>query len=83
LIVRWQKEQEYFIVRLYQDLVGDWILSQSWGDRAANEATVTHTVLHSYKEARRLLSSIARQQRKRGYRHTGQSEEQLGFDFNR
>ncbi len=82
MIVRWQKEQEYFIVRLYQDLVGDWILSQSWGDRAANEATVTHTVLHSYTEARRLLSSIARQKRKLGYRLTGRGEEQLGFDFN-
>ncbi len=81
MIVRWRKDREYFIVRLYQDLVGDWILSQSWGDNAADEATVTHTVLPSYKDARRLLSSIVRQQRKRGYRDFDHDEEQLGFDF--
>ncbi|GGO81115.1 hypothetical protein GCM10011348_19420 [Marinobacterium nitratireducens] len=81
MIVRWRKDQEYFIVRLYQDLVGDWILSQSWGDCLSDESGISHTVLPSYQEARRLLRTIAREQRLRGYRHEDRSEVQLGFDF--
>ncbi|NVK44078.1 MAG: hypothetical protein HWE39_22775 [Oceanospirillaceae bacterium] len=81
MIVRWRKDQEYFIVRLYQDLVGDWILSQSWGDCLSDESNISHTVLPSYQEARRLLRVIAREQRQRGYRHEDRNEVQLRFDF--
>lgn len=81
LIVRWRKEQEYYIVRLYQDLIGDWIVTQCWGDSTCNDSTVTHTVARSYQAGRNLLKEINREQKQRGFRPAKRDEIQLGFDF--
>jgi hypothetical protein len=81
LIVRWRKEQEYYIVRLYQDLIGDWIVTQCWGDAACTKSTVTHTVTRSYQDARTLLKQLNREHKQRGFRAARRDEIQLGFDF--
>ena len=81
MILRWRKEQEYFIVRLYQDLFGDWIVTQCWGDGTHEGSSVTHTVAPSYQEGRTLLKQISREQKLRGFLPAKQDEIQLGFDF--
>ena len=81
MIVRWRKQHEYCIVRLYQDLIGDWVVTQCWGDSTCNDSTVTHTVTHSYQAARDLLKQINREQKKLGFRSAKRDEIQLGFDF--
>ncbi|MGB0466587.1 MAG: hypothetical protein ACPGF7_03520 [Pontibacterium sp.] len=81
MIVRWRKEQEYYVVRLYQDLVGDWIVTRCWGNCAQKINSVSHTVTRSHQEGRLLLRQINREQKLRGFRPAKDDEIQLGFDF--
>ncbi|MBY4678110.1 hypothetical protein [Marinobacterium arenosum] len=81
MIVRWHKDQNYFIVRMYQDLMGDWIITQSWGHCGEDEGEFSHTVAGSYDHARALLNRINQQQRARGFQLNERREEQLWLDF--
>jgi len=82
LIVRWHKDQNYFIVRLYQDLVGDWVITQCWGHSSCeDEGFVSHTVADSYEQACLLLEEIKRQQQRDGFARLPDREEQLPLNF--
>ncbi len=80
LVVRWQKQNDYLVVRIYRDLVGDWVVTQCWGNNRGS-STYTHTLASSYSDALELLREIGREQRQRGFRRKQCREEQLGFDF--
>lgn len=69
-------------MRLYQDLIGDWIVTQCWGDNTCDESTVTHTVAPSYQAARVMLKEICREHKAQGFHPAKRDEIQLGFDFN-
>ncbi len=79
LIARWHKGQDYFIVRLYRDLVGDWIVSQCWGNSSQGTSASTKTVVQTYQEGRSLLKEINQQQKTAGYRAADRDEIQLDF----
>lgn len=80
MVVRWQKHDDYLVVRIYRDLVGDWVVTQSRGNRQGN-SSYTQTLVDSYGEALELLREIGREHRRRGFRRKQAREEQLGFDF--
>jgi len=81
LIIRWKKHQEYYIVRMYQDLIGDWVVSQSWGNNAENTSACNQTVSTSYQDARLIVREIRKQLKSQGFRHVARQETQLGFEF--
>jgi len=82
LIVRWHKDQNYFIVRLYQDLVGDWVITQCWGHTGCeDEGAVSHTVADSYEQACLMLDEITHQQQLKGFDRHPNREEQLSLNF--
>lgn len=82
MILRWKKGDEYFIVRMYQDLIGDWVVSQSWG-YAGNRSYPRYrkTVLPSYDDARAVVREIRKQKKAKGFRLMDRKEVQLGFSF--
>ena len=81
LIIRWQKQQEYYIVRMYQDLVGDWIVTQSWGNSTDDKNECNQTVAKSYQDARFIVREIRKQLKSEGFRLIARKETQLGFEF--
>ncbi|MGH1462704.1 MAG: hypothetical protein ACRBB6_11760 [Neptuniibacter sp.] len=82
MILRWKKDDEYFIVRMYQDLIGDWVVSQSWGSsRHRTYPAYRKTVLGSYDEARTMVRAIRKQRKDKGFRLMDRKEVQLGFTF--
>ncbi len=81
LIIRWQKHQEFYIVRMYQDLVGDWIVAQSWGNSTECKNACTQTVTPSYQDARLQVREIRKQLKSKGFRLIARQETQLGFEF--
>jgi len=81
LIIRWQKQQEYYIVRMYQDLVGDWIVTQSWGNSTDDKNECNQTVAKSYQDARFIVRDIRKQLKSEGFRLIARKETQLGFEF--
>lgn len=81
LIIRWRKQQDYFIVRLYQDLMGDWVLTESWGNSVSDQGAYNHTVFHCYHEARDHLREISKKQKSLGFKKTVSKEQQFELDF--
>lgn len=81
MIIRWRKQKDYFIVRLYQDLMGDWVLSESWGNSLNNKGAVNHTIFHCYHEASTQLREISRRQKSLGFKKTVSKEQQRELDF--
>lgn len=69
------------MIRLYQDLVGDWIVSQSRGILQTSKQEYTQNILPSYAEARRLVLLLNKEHRQKGYKTSGMTEIQLGFQF--
>lgn len=81
MIIRWQKQQAYHIVRMYQDLVGDWIVTQSWGNTTDNKNECNQIVATSYQDARLMVREIRVQLKTEGFRLVARQETQLGFEF--
>lgn len=82
LIVHWKKNKEYRVVRLYQDLVGDWIVSQYGVSlQSTNQQEYSQTILPTYTEARHFMLLINKQHRQQGYKVSRTSETQLDFQF--
>ncbi|TCK02543.1 hypothetical protein [Marinobacterium mangrovicola] len=79
MIVRWQKNSDYRVIRIYRDLVGDWVVEQCWGN--PNASHQSHTLVDSRQAARAMMLQINREQRKLGFRRCVTGEEQLDFGF--
>jgi len=61
-----QEKRRYYRVRLYQDLLGDWVLSRSWGalDSAKGGSRVEVIEAQRFDD---LLAEIGKRRRVRGY----------------
>ncbi|GGB95636.1 hypothetical protein GCM10011352_22160 [Marinobacterium zhoushanense] len=79
MIVHWQKDRDYRVIRIYRDLVGDWVVEQCWGN--AYTCQQSHTLVDSRQAARAMMLQINRKQRKMGFRRSAPGEEQLDFGF--
>lgn len=66
---------------MYQDLVGDWIVTQSWGSNADDKKACNQTVSTSYQDARLVVREIRKELKAKGFRHVARKETQLGFEF--
>ena len=61
--------------------MGDWIITQSWGNSLQEKSSFKHTVAPSYQEARDMLKKINQQRKKLGFQAHKREETQLGFEF--
>ncbi len=62
--------------------MGDWIVSQSRGRlQSTIKQEYNRSILPTYIEARTLVLTLNKQQRKLGYKTMGITETQLGFQF--
>ncbi len=66
----WRKQEHYFIVRLSQDLFGDWVVIRSWGNLNNNLGGNKQDVLSCYQQAMTEIEKIHQRQIKRGYQQT-------------
>ncbi|KDE39063.1 hypothetical protein ADINL_2192 [Nitrincola lacisaponensis] len=70
MVLRWQKQADYFTVSVYQDLVGDWILTQSWGNSLNDDSEFSHTVLPSRLEAEKYVTKLRLSLLKSGFKES-------------
>ena len=69
--VRWEKNTRYYEAHLHQDLWGDWILTQVWGQRGTRMGQTKHTLCASYQDGMEKLAQVRKRREQRGYQVVG------------
>ena len=69
LPARWvhPNKKRYYHVFLSCDLLGDWIVTKSWGGLGTSLGRAAHVACPSLEEAKKLIETIAGTRTKRGY----------------
>lgn len=66
--LRFVSEARVYTVVLDQDLLGDWVVIQSWGGKGNQRGGGKVTHVPSFEAGMAMLRAIAKQREKRGYR---------------
>ena len=64
------KNRRYYQLYLSQDLLGDWVLTKSWGAIGTSSGKVTHIRLENYEKALRQIDVLVKSRKRLGYEHT-------------
>lgn len=65
--IRWENKHRYYAARVYQDLLGDWVVASSWGGLGNNLGNGKQQVVPSYHDAVGTLVQINKQRHARHY----------------
>lgn len=67
--VKWVniEKKRYYHVFLSRDLLGDWVVTKSWGGLNTSIGRVTHVACQSIDEAKKLVNQITHTRKNRGY----------------
>jgi hypothetical protein len=74
LPIRWEHadKKRYYQIFLSCDLLGDWVVTKSWGGLSTSAGRITHVACSSLDEAKKLIAKIILMRTKRGYIPRGQ-----------
>lgn len=64
---RWESRHRYYQVRITQDLLGDWVLTQQWGGRNSRLGGEKRDVVADLAEGLAHLTAIAKVRAAHGY----------------
>jgi hypothetical protein len=67
LIVRWEKDQDYYLVYVHQDMFGDWLVTRAWGLSGTQYGGLKHTLVQSPEAAAILVDDVRHIQESRGF----------------
>jgi hypothetical protein len=67
--LRWVnvEKNRYYRIFLTRDLLGDWLVTKSWGSLSNASGRVTHVACLSLDEAKKMIEKIAQTRLRRGY----------------
>ncbi|WP_245770440.1 hypothetical protein [Marinospirillum alkaliphilum] len=68
MIIRWEKDQDYYLVYVHQDMFGDWLVTRAWGLTGTQYGGLKHTLVGSPEEAAVLVDDVRHIQESRGFR---------------
>lgn len=67
MIIRWEKDQDYYLVHVHQDMFGDWLVTRVWGQTGTQYGGLKHTLVNSPEEAAILVDDVRHIQESRGF----------------
>lgn len=67
MIIRWEKDQDYYLVHVHQDMFGDWLVTRVWGQSGTQYGGIKHTLVNSPEEAAILVDDVRHIQESRGF----------------
>ncbi|WP_416885955.1 hypothetical protein [Marinospirillum sp.] len=67
MLIRWEKEQDYYLVYVHQDMLGDLLVTRVWGQTGTQYGGIKHTLVQSEDEAAILVDDVRHIQESRGY----------------
>ncbi len=67
MIIRWEKDQDYYLVHVHQDMFGDWLVTRVWGITGTQYGGLKHTLVNSPEEAETLVNDVQHIQESRGF----------------
>ncbi len=67
--LRWENpcRKRYYQIFLSRDLLGDWVVTKSWGGSGTSTGRVSNVACASLEDAEALIEKIANTRAKRGY----------------
>lgn len=68
LLLRWQRDDRFYVAHLHRDLLGDWCLMRTWGVKGSGKGQrISRRVFATYSTAFAALEAIDRRRTKDGY----------------
>lgn len=67
MIVRWESNHDYVLVHVHQDMFGDWIVSQAWGQIGTQFGGLKHMLAEDYTQAMTWVDDVHHIQTSRGF----------------
>lgn len=65
--IRWETERRYYAAKLYQDLLGDWVVERAWGGLHNNIGNGAQEIVPAYSDAVAAMARIHKERRARRY----------------
>jgi hypothetical protein len=81
MLIRWHKENSYFIAHIQQDLFGGWVLTQSTGLIGSSNGKVKNIPVASHAEAVKKLDLLIKRNQRNGFIIKERSDEPTQLDW--
>lgn len=81
MLIRWHKDNSYFIAHIQQDLFGGWVLTQSSGVIGNHNGKVQNIPVCSHSEAVQKLDQLIKRNQKKGFIIVERSDEPTQLDW--
>lgn len=66
--IKWESKTRYYIVRLYRDLLGHWVVTRAWGGLKTRLGGLETVPVPSYEAGLIAMGSFTKQRAARHYR---------------
>lgn len=73
VVMRWETARRYYAAAMYQDLLGDWVVTRVWGGKFNRLGGTETTPVKDQFAALETLMQVAGEREKRHYRLVGSS----------
>ena len=81
MLVRWHKDNSYFIAHIQQDLFGGWVITQSSGVIGSQNGKVKNIPVTSHSDAVKKLDQLTKRNKSKGYIVVERSDEPTQLDW--
>jgi len=81
MLIRWHKENSYFIAHIQQDLFGGWVLTQSTGLIGSSNGKVKNIPAECHADAMKKLDLLIKRNKKNGFIIKERSDEPTQLDW--
>ncbi|MFC3151163.1 WGR domain-containing protein [Litoribrevibacter euphylliae] len=81
MLIRWHKDNSYFIAHIQQDLFGGWVLTQSSGVIGNHNGKVQNIPVANHSDAVKKLDLLIKRNQKKGFIIVERSDEPTQLDW--
>jgi hypothetical protein len=81
MLIRWHKDNSYFIAHIQRDLFGGWVLTQSNGIIGSSNGKVKNLPFSCHSEAMKKMEALIKKHEKSGFLVVERSDEPTQLDW--
>ncbi|GAA3937148.1 WGR domain-containing protein [Litoribacillus peritrichatus] len=81
MLIRWHKDNTYYIAHIQQDLFGEWVLTQSTGTIGSCNGKVKNIPVTCHNDAVKKLNALISKNKRNGFIIKERSDEPTQLDW--